>query len=134
METKLQPIIRIVRGSEEADYAFWQVRAQTETGAVMASVKLRSMLECPCVGIMFHLETLEDYQRKGLAETMLRELESLAISSSISLLIATVRVYNTPCRTLLEKLGWICACQWLNTRTGNDLVLYRKVLNLSLDS
>lgn len=129
-KTKIAPMIRIVQMGDEC----WQFRVQNESGEVMASISLRCLSECPCVGVMFHLTTLEQYRRQGLAELLEREVETFARRKAIGLLISTVRVYNHPCRALKDKLGYIADCQWNNPRTGNDLVLYRKVLNLSIDS
>jgi GNAT superfamily N-acetyltransferase len=129
-ETKATPIIRVVQLDSEC----WQFRAQNEAGEVMASISLRCLAECPCVAIMFHLTTLEQYRRQGLAELLEREVESFARRKAIGLLISTVRIYNWPCRKMKDKLGYLVDCQWNNPRTGNDLVLYRKVLNPSLES
>jgi GNAT superfamily N-acetyltransferase len=130
MSEPIEAIIRIVQTDSEC----WQLRAQTPEGEVMASVSLRCLNECPCVGVIFHLATLEQYRRRGLAERLERELESFARQKAIGLLISTVRVDNHPCRLMKEKLGYHADRQWLNPRTDHDLVLYCKVLNLSIDS
>ena len=130
MSEPIDATIRIV----QVDSEYWQFRAQNAQGQVMASVSLRCLSECPCVGVIFHLATLEQYRRRGLAERLERELESFARQKSIGLLISTVRIGNHPCRLMKEKLGYYADCQWLNPRTDHDLVLYRKVLSLSVDS
>jgi GNAT superfamily N-acetyltransferase len=130
METETKPIVRVCQLDSEC----WQFRAQREDGEVMASISLRCLFECPCVGIMYHLTTLEPYRRQGLAELLEREVEEFARRKAIGLLISTVRKYNAPCRALKNKLGYVADCEWNNPRTGNDLMLYRKVLNLSHDA
>lgn len=121
--------LRVVRLSDYAEG--WQVRTMLSDGTVIASVKMRTWTECACVATMFHLETREDYRRQGIASLMLAELEAVARRENISLLALTVRMYNFPCRELIRKAGYTESCAWQNVRTGNDLVLARKVLNLA---
>jgi len=129
IDTELAYTLRVVRLGNYAEG--WQVRAMLEDGSVMASVKMRNWTECACVATIFHLETLETYRRKGIAMAMLAELETVAQRENISLLVLTVRMYNFPCRSLIRKAGYTESCAWQNARTGNDLVLGRKVLRLA---
>ena len=123
--------LRVIRLSDNNEG--WQVRTMMPDNNVIASVKMRTWTECACVATVFHLETREDYRRKGIASLMLAELEAVARRENISLLVLTVRTGNLPCRALVRKLGYTEACAWQNVRTGNDLVLARKVLRLAVE-
>ena len=129
METQTPYALRVVRVSDTSEC--WQVRAMLESGEVVASVKMRTLTECSCVAVVFHLETREDYRRKGMAFAMLAELEATARRENISLLLLTVRMYNMPFRALLRNAKYVEDCAWNNGRTGNNLVLGRKVLRLA---
>ena len=113
------------------DGVLWQSRAQ-EGEDVCASVKVRGLSECTCVGVIFHLETLAPFRRQGLASLLMREVEALAERENLSLLVSTVRVSNTPCRALHSKFGYEVAQTWNNGRTGNDLILFCKKLRRPL--
>ena len=128
-QTKTAYTLRTVRLSDTSEC--WQVRAVLDTGAIVASVKMRTLTECSCVGVVFHLETRVEYRRQGMAYAMLAELEGTARRENVSLLVLTVRMDNLPCRALIRKAGFYEVCAWNNGRTGNNLVLGRKVLRLA---
>lgn len=119
--------VRVVR----LDGDMWQIRAQ-DGEEVCASLKVRCLSECTCVGVIFHLETLLPYRQQGLALRLMREVETLAAREGISLLVSTVRASNTPCRALHSKMGYKVAQAWNNERTRNDLILFCKRLRRPL--
>lgn len=119
----------IVRYAEqEINAGFWEVRAISQDGEVMAHVKIRRLYECATIGTIFHLVTREQYRRQGIAEAILKRAEQLAYTNDIRMLLCTIRKDNPASIALFRKIGFDPTNEWRSPRTDADIAMYTKTI------
>ena len=107
----------------------WEIRALSQDAvSIFGRVRLRRLLECTSIGVVFHLHTSDEQRRQGIASAMLDKLESHAVAHDISLLIATVKIDNMASPGLFDKRNYARLLTWRNPVTGSDLILFAKTL------
>lgn len=118
------PIV-VVAGNEPAHMQF---RAMSDSAELMAIVRLRPMLECKTVGVVYGLETFPAYRRQGHGFAVVSAAEEYARKTELGILIATIWTDNLASRSLFQKAGFRALTTWKSLYSGHDLLLYAKEL------
>jgi hypothetical protein len=95
---------------------------------LIAKFGLLPLAGCRGVVVFHHVENEVPFRGKGLGKELLKIRQTVAKRVGYSLAIATVKSTNMIERNLLLSQKWTVSSQFYNTRTGNWVSMYQRVL------
>jgi ribosomal protein S18 acetylase RimI-like enzyme len=98
-----------------------------EDGEVMAFVEVKRVQWYQAE--VCHLTVAPEFERRGLAKTLLAQVEAEARAGGVRLLQCTIREGNTASRNLFEGAGFRRVSAFHNGATGNNVDVFQKVLS-----
>lgn len=118
-----------IRGELENPLALW-LAAVDENGAVLGYVGSQSCFEDADI---LNVCVAPEARRQGLAEALMRELETRLIPKGIEKITLEVRASNEPAIRLYEKLGYSQVGTRKNyyEKPREDALILQKQLNLN---
>lgn len=98
--------------------------AHTETGDITAFIVWQTVAD----EIELHLiVTAADYQRQGIAKTLMQQMFQAALEKNVARILLEVRVSNQTAQALYRKLGFAqIAVRTRYYRDGEDAVIMEK--------
>jgi len=102
---------------------------QKETQLTVSSFKLVPMSGCGGVIISCNVSVEPDFRNKGYGTLLSNIREQMAVELRYSAMVCTVIDGNTFQQRIMEKNGWQKSVSFLNSKTGNNIIMYTKILN-----
>lgn len=78
---------------------------------------------------ILHLSVSPHHQRKGLGRRLLADMELDAKNNGARILQCTIRDDNVASKALFAAVGFACTATFHNSRTGNNITVWQKVLS-----
>jgi ribosomal protein S18 acetylase RimI-like enzyme len=103
------------------DYLF-----DLDEGAVVACVEVKKVQWYQWE--ICHLSVAETHERHGRGKTLVRRAEEKAKAGHARIIQCTIRVGNEPSERAFRRSGYREACCFYNSRTGNYVAVWQKVL------
>lgn len=96
---------------------------------IVARTNVESFPKCNGIAIITKVMVMEDYRGRGIGTFVNQFTAYFCRKIGYSVAMCSVRENNMPMRCILAKNGWNENFEFMNKKTGNDVVVYS--LNLS---
>jgi GNAT superfamily N-acetyltransferase len=123
--TGSEPIVETVHCSSFNHYVLATYGAGKY--AVISRFSMNQLPGCCGVIVFYHASVALDFRGRGLGSLLLRLREEAARKAGFTLALATVEG-NEEERSILEKAGWKQLESFNDHRTGNQVILYGRLL------